>query len=323
MEFCLEKPLSSSCLRGVSAKAQQLQQDYQDDDEGSHTSLLLLFSTEKDHMLDVQYLTSLKDGEFSDSICRDAISSVSRLSSGSNPLLSYLAINYLNRFLSSQRLKRAEPWVSRLLALSCLSLAAKMLGVEVPCSLVQGNDGLIHDSRTIHRMEFLILGALGWRMRSVTPFSFLPFFSTLFELKDEPSRRALRARAIEIILGAQHDVEMLRFKPSLVAASALLSASFELFPVQFQQFRTVIHSCSYVNEEELAECYGATQEVVTEGYESAVVELSGPDTPQNMPDQQFSYTSSSSSSADEVILGCSRDRSPKKRKMDGLLVTGL
>ncbi|KAI4325105.1 hypothetical protein MLD38_030529 [Melastoma candidum] len=313
MEFCLEKPLSSSCFRGVSVRTQQLQRDY---DEDRHTSLLLLFSVEKDHMPAVQYLTSLEDGAFGDSIRRDAISSISRLSSGFNPLLCYLAVNYLDRFLSSQRLKRAKPWLARLLALSCLSLAAKMLGVELPCSL--GNDGLIHDSRSIHRMEFLILGALGWRMRSVTPFSFLPFFTSLFELKDGPSRRALRARAIEIVLRAQHDVKMLRFKPSLVAASTLLSASFELFPVQFQRFWTAICRCSYINEEELAKCYGATQVVAIEGYESAVVDvvdISGPDTPQNVLDQQSS--NASSSSMDDVVLGTGTDRSPKRRKMDG------
>lgn len=69
---------------------------------------------------------------------------------------------------------------------------------------MQGGGGLVHDLQTVHRMEVLILGALGWRMRSVTPFSFLPFFASLFELKDVPSRQALRARAIKIILKAQN-----------------------------------------------------------------------------------------------------------------------
>ncbi|KAH7662733.1 Cyclin-D2-1 plant protein [Dioscorea alata] len=40
---------------------------------------------------------------------------------------SYLAINYIDRFLARQREK---PWVARLLALSCLFLTSKMKNSE-------------------------------------------------------------------------------------------------------------------------------------------------------------------------------------------------
>lgn len=43
-------------------------------------------------------------------------------------------------------------------------------------------------------------------------------------------------------------MKVLEFKPSVVAASTLLSAAFEFFPVQFPAFRSALASCEFVNE---------------------------------------------------------------------------
>ncbi|KAE8733863.1 cytochrome b6-f complex iron-sulfur subunit [Hibiscus syriacus] len=118
-------------------------------------------------------------------------------------------------------------------------------------------------------MECLILGALEWRMRSITPFSFVSFFIPLFELRDSPSTQALKGRAFEIILKAQisrseTSLKLLEFKPSIIAASALLSVSHELFPLQFPCFRKAISGCSYVNKENMLKCYDSIQEIEEE-----------------------------------------------------------
>lgn len=68
---------------------------------------------------------------------------------------------------------------------------------------IQADGGFLFDAQTIERMEYLILGALKWRMRSITPFSFISFFISFFKLKDPPLRRDLKARAVEIIFKAQ------------------------------------------------------------------------------------------------------------------------
>lgn len=122
-------------------------------------------------------------------------------------------------------------------------------------------------------MELLILDALNWRMRSITPFSFLCFFLPLFELKDPPLIQALRNRAVELIFRAHNgtktghslafglsvwnrwlkhvfcyvDVKFLEFKPSIISATALLWSSHELFPLQFTCFKDSISSCEHVN----------------------------------------------------------------------------
>jgi cyclin D6 len=68
----------------------------------------------------------------------------------------------------------------------------------------QRGEGHIFDAQAISKMELLILDALDWRMRSMTPFPFLDFFLSLFELKDPPLIQALKCRASEIIFHAHN-----------------------------------------------------------------------------------------------------------------------
>jgi len=44
------------------------------------------------------------------------------------------------------------------------------------------------------------------------------------------------------------EIKLLEYKPSIIAASALLSASHELFTLQFTSFKASILSCEYVNK---------------------------------------------------------------------------
>ncbi|KAI5567968.1 hypothetical protein BDE02_13G127000 [Populus trichocarpa] len=274
MDFNLENPLANS-------------HDFHFDTIPSD-----LFLIESDHMPSNNYLNTLKEMDFDGSFRREAISSVLRVSCNFDPSLSYLAVNYLDRLLSSQGIPQPKPWLFRLLAVACVSLAAKMKEAEFCISDTQGDGGFVFDTQTIQKMEVLILGALNWRMRSITPFSFIYFFISLFKPKDPPSRQALKARASEIIFKAQNDINLLEFKPSLIAASALLYASHELFPMQFLCFRKAISNCSHVNKENLLQCYNAMQEIAMDGYRSQFDMVSSSDTPVNVLDQHFSSSES-------------------------------
>ncbi|RWV98120.1 hypothetical protein GW17_00039053 [Ensete ventricosum] len=107
-------------------------------------------------------------------------------------LTAVLAVNYLDRcFLSCAagggllRLRDGKPWMGRLAAMACLSLAAKveetrdpfLLYLQVPAppeASVEEDEGeFVFESKTIRRMELLVLSALGWRMNPVTPLSFI------------------------------------------------------------------------------------------------------------------------------------------------------
>ncbi|KAK2650948.1 hypothetical protein Ddye_018437 [Dipteronia dyeriana] len=269
-----------------------------------------LFLVESDHMISENYLKTLKTRDFHLSLRREALSSILLISCNYDPFLSYLAANYLDRFLSSQEMPQPKPWMLRLLAISCISLAAKMTKTEFNLTDFQGrggDEGLIFDTQTIQRMEYLILGALKWRMRSITPFSFLCFFISLFQLNEPPSIiQALKARATEIIFKAQNDIKLLEFKPSIISASALLSASHELFPLQFTTFKNAILNCSYVNKENMFQCYNVIlkQEIVMDiGYddESEIDTLSSSDTPVNVLDRRFSSSTESDKTSGATI----------------------
>ncbi|PWA62355.1 cyclin-like protein [Artemisia annua] len=94
---------------------------------------------------------------------------------GFTPLAAILAINYFDRFVSSVEFKKDEPWMVQLVAVTCLSLAAKVEETQVPLLLdLQVEDsGFFFEAKNIQKMELLVMSALKWRMNPVTPISFL------------------------------------------------------------------------------------------------------------------------------------------------------
>ncbi|CAI0431147.1 unnamed protein product [Linum tenue] len=247
MEFDLENPLTS-----ISSSK----------DSDSTTTPLLLFSSESDHMPSPDFLkTSVSYALFR----REAIRIVSQ-ADYSDPFLPYLAVNYMDRFASRLENMENKPWVVRLVVISCLSLASKMRNSDFSASDFQQREGCFgFDEKTINRMEVMILHALQWRMRSITPFSFLEYFSLSFDTtasEQALKQRALKARAQDIIFKTQNEMKLLEFRPSAVAASALLAACQELFPLQFHSFERSISSCDCVNTDNLSRCLNHVQETI-------------------------------------------------------------
>ncbi|XP_022773944.1 cyclin-D3-3-like isoform X2 [Durio zibethinus] len=93
---------------------------------------------------------------------------------GFNALTIVLAVNYFDRFISSLKFQKDKPWMGQLAAVACLSLAAKVEETQVPLLLdLQVEESkYVFDSKTIQRMELLVLSTLQWRMNPVTPISF-------------------------------------------------------------------------------------------------------------------------------------------------------
>ncbi|GMN61217.1 hypothetical protein TIFTF001_030298 [Ficus carica] len=288
-----------------------------DSDDLYSDSVASLFLVESDHMPSENYFSSLQAGDFDVLVRREAIASISQFSCNFDPLMSYLAVNYLDRFLSSHGILQPKQWVIKLLAISCVSLAAKMKKTEFSLSDFQGEGGIIFDTQTIGRMEGLILGALKWRMRSITPFSFIPFFISLFKLQDPPLWQALKARALDIIFKSQTDINFLVYKPSVIAASALLCASHELFPLQCPCFRKALSNCTYVNKEKMAQCYNAMETVLLEEYEPLSDVVSSSVTPVNVLDQRFSSSESGNYNTNGTTITTLRvERDIKRRKIN-------
>lgn len=66
----------------------------------------------------------------------------------------------------------------------------------------QREEDCTFDAQAINKMELLILDALEWRMRSITPFPFLQFFLSLSKFQDPTLIQALKRRASELIINA-------------------------------------------------------------------------------------------------------------------------
>lgn len=103
---------------------------------------------------------------------------------GFSALTAALAAAYLDRcFLAGGALRLGDqPWMSRLAAIACVALAAKVEETRVPllldiqlCAAAGADpaDAYVFEAKTVGRMELLVLSALGWRMHPVTPFSYL------------------------------------------------------------------------------------------------------------------------------------------------------
>ncbi|CAN8276547.1 unnamed protein product [Cochlearia groenlandica] len=177
-----------------------------------------------------EYLIRLRScGGFELRIRNEAIHWIHKVCDYHNfgPLCVYLSINYFDRFLTSSELPKDKDWFVQLLVVSCLSLAAKMEETNVPQSVdLQVEDPkFVFEAKTIKRMELLVLNTLNWRMRVITPFSFLDYF--VEKRSKDHSLENYIYRSSQLILDTTKDIEFLEFKPSEIAAAIAISLSGE------------------------------------------------------------------------------------------------
>ncbi|XP_023001871.1 cyclin-D4-2-like [Cucurbita maxima] len=193
----------------------------------SDECLIEMVEKETHHLPVDGYLMKLQNGELDVGARKDAVDWIEQVSARFNfgPLCTYLAVNYMDRFLSAYTLPKGKAWTMQLLAVACLSLAAKLEETEVPISLdlQVGGSKFVFEARTIERMELLVLTTLGWRMQAVTPFSFIDHYLCKIHHDDKTSI----ARSIHLLLNIIQGIEFLEFKPSEIAAAVAISVAGE------------------------------------------------------------------------------------------------
>lgn len=186
---------------------------------------------------------------------------------GFSSLTALFAINYLDRILSGPHFQRDKPWMVQLLAVTCISLAAKVEEIRVPLLLdlqVQNKSSVfplfflepikingvsrtpiswfskvedskyIFEAKTIQRMELLVLSALQWRMHPVTPVSFLGLFTRHLGLKNRFIESEFFRRCERILLSLVSG--KLIQSPIFVSKRKLFSFSFFFFSIFGVQF---------------------------------------------------------------------------------------
>nr|GMC56188.1 cyclin-D5-1-like isoform X1 [Ipomoea batatas] len=136
---------------------------------------------------------------------------------------SFLSISYLDRFLSRKSIDGEKYWAIKLLAIACLSLAAKMEEFSVPALSQYPMEDFTFKSSLIQRMELLVLNTLDWKLGFITPFAFTHYFLSKFSTVSERKSAAV-SRTMEIILSVIRDANLMSHRPSVVAAAATLLA---------------------------------------------------------------------------------------------------
>ncbi|KAI3497715.1 hypothetical protein L1887_33210 [Cichorium endivia] len=181
---------------------------------------------------------------------------------GFQPLTAYLAVNYLDRFIYCRGFPVANGWPLQLLSVASLSLAAKMEEPLVPSIVDLQIEGAkyIFEPRTIRRMEFLVLSVLDWRLRSITPFSFIGFFAHKIDSTGTYTG-FLISRATQIILSNIQEASLLEYWPSCIAAATILCAASDLSNFSLINAEHAESWCDGLSKEKITSCYRLVQGV--------------------------------------------------------------
>ncbi|GAB4848770.1 hypothetical protein Ancab_003497 [Ancistrocladus abbreviatus] len=282
----------------------------------SEESFVLMIEREGDYLSKDDYLSRLRSGELELSVRGEAFDWIWKAHSHYNfGALSFcLAINYLDRFLSVRELPKGKAWAMQLLAVACLSIAAKMEETTVPSPMEfqVGDPKFLFEAKTIQRMELLVLSTLNWKMSALTPCSFVERFLT--KISDgKPTSSAVANRSIQLILSSIRGIDFLEFKPSEIAAAVAISVSGEIQTVNIEK---AISSFMYLEKGRVIKCVELFKDLsATSRGVGNVGTGSGQSVPQSpigvLEAACFSYKS------DELTIGsCASHPDTKRKRFD-------
>ncbi|CAL0311925.1 unnamed protein product [Lupinus luteus] len=271
-------------------------------------SIAAFIEDERNFVPGLDYLSRFQSRSLDDSARKESVAWILKVQSyyGFQPLTAYLSVNYMDRFLNSRQLPQTNGWPMQLLSVACLSLAAKMEEPLVPSlfDLQVTGPKYIFEPRTILRMELLVLGVLDWRLRSITPFSFLNFFACKLD-SNGTFTGFLISRATQIILSNVQEASFLAYWPSCIAAAAVLCAANEIPNWSLVKPEHAESWCEGLRKEKIVGCYQLIQELVIDNDKKKLPKV----LPQQLVTTQSPMSSSvSSSSSSSFSLSYKRRR---------------
>ncbi|GJN03805.1 hypothetical protein PR202_ga21285 [Eleusine coracana subsp. coracana] len=195
-----------------------------------------LVEREPEHMPRSDYGERLRRGGVDLCVRREAVDWIWKVHAyyGFGPLTACLAVNYLDRFLSHYELPEGKAWMTQLLSVACLSLAAKMEETAVPQSL----DLQVGDA-------------------AVTPFSYLDYFLQKLNGGNAAPRSWLFQSA-ELILGAARGTGYIGFRPSEIAAAVAVTVVGDADAAV-----DIVKACAHVDKERVLRCQDAIQSMAS------------------------------------------------------------
>ncbi|KZV39733.1 hypothetical protein F511_08195 [Dorcoceras hygrometricum] len=218
---------------------------------------------------------------------------------GFNSLTAALAVNYYDRFIASPCFQKDKPWMSQLVAVACVSLAAKVEETQVPLLIdfqVEESKYLF-EAKTIQRMELLVLSTLQWKMNPVTPIPYFDHFIRRFGSLISPHWEFL-GRCESLILSMLTDFSLLRYLPSVVAAATMTYVIREIEPCKELEVHSQLLSVLKTSKEKVDECHKLIMEIMDDHgvkLRSKRKNESIPSSPSGVVDAYFSSDSSNDS----------------------------
>ncbi|KAK4788510.1 hypothetical protein SAY86_019829 [Trapa natans] len=175
---------------------------------------------------------------------------------GFSALTVILAIDYVDRFLLRFVVKNDKPWMIQLLAVACLSLAAKVEETSIPLLLdfQVGDAKYVFDGKAIQRMELLVLSTLRWKMHPVTPLSFLDHIIRRLGLRSDAHWEFFR-RCEAILLALVCDSRSVGYLRSVLATAAMLHAIEDVEICDAIEHKAQLLGALRMTEEKVGGCY--------------------------------------------------------------------
>ncbi|CAO2833934.1 unnamed protein product [Amaranthus hypochondriacus] len=134
----------------------------------------------------------------------------------------YLSVCYFDLFLSKRSIDEDKTWAIELVSIACLLVAAKMEEIRVPNLSKFQVGNYKFESKSILRMELLLLDTLEWKMGIVTPFAYLPCFINKFTIQ-QPSK-AFSSIICKLILAFLREINSMDHHPYAIAIASIFGA---------------------------------------------------------------------------------------------------
>ncbi|KAA0064416.1 hypothetical protein IC582_015484 [Cucumis melo] len=166
-----------------------------------------------------------------------------------------LAVDYVDRFLSTPHFHIEKPWMTHLTAIASLSLAAKVEETQVPLLLdlqVEENE-YFFEAKTITRMEILVLSTLLWRMNPVNPLSFLDYIVRRLGFKDQLCSELL-CKCEQLLLSVIKDCRFVCFRPSVIATAIIFQVINDIEPHLAAKYHSQLMGFLQIDKDKMEEC---------------------------------------------------------------------
>ncbi|KAF5747331.1 cyclin-D4-2 [Tripterygium wilfordii] len=212
-----------------------------------------MIETGEEYLPNNGYNSRLRTEELMLSVRSEAVDWILKASihHGFGPLSVYLSVNYLDRFLSLCEFP-GQDWIVQLLAVSCLSIAAKMDEVYVPHVVdlqeLVGKPEFLFEAKSIKAMELMIMSRLKWRLHSSsTPYAYIDYFLNKTN-NNYHFLSSASSKSIQLILSTIKDIQFLEFRPSEIAAAVAISVSMEMQSIDRDKIDRVVKCVELIED---------------------------------------------------------------------------